>query len=65
MKNGILFTKKEVQIMISAKEALQKLQDGNANYLSTTTSLGDVSLAIRKDTCENGQIGRASCRERV
>ena len=55
MKNGILFTKKEVQIMISAKEALQKLQDGNANYLNTTTSLGDVSLAIRKDTCENGQ----------
>ena len=55
MKNGILFTKKEVQIMISAKEALQKLQDGNANYLRTTTSLGDVSLAIRKDTCENGQ----------
>ena len=55
MKNGILFTKKEVQIMISAKEALQKLQDGNANYLNTTTSLGDISLAIRKDTCENGQ----------
>ena len=26
----------------------------NANYLNTTTSLGDVSLAIRKDTCENG-----------
>lgn len=41
--------------MISAKEALQKLQDGNAKYLNTSASIGDVSLAIRKYTYEKGQ----------
>lgn len=40
---------------LPAKDALQKLQDGNAAYLNASVSSGDVSPAIRKDTCENGQ----------
>lgn len=40
---------------ISAKEALKKLQEGNAKYLDAAVGSGDISQAIRKDTCENGQ----------
>lgn len=40
---------------LSAKEALQKLQDGNAKYLDASVSPGNVSPEIRKDTCDNGQ----------
>lgn len=40
---------------ISAEEALQKLQKGNEQYLNASTGSGDISPAIRKDTCENGQ----------
>lgn len=40
---------------ISAKEALQKLKDGNRRYLSQNHSGGDVSAEIRKETALNGQ----------
>lgn len=40
---------------ISAEEALLKLKKGNENYLNATVGTGDISPAIRKDTCENGQ----------
>lgn len=40
---------------LSAKEALQKLQDGNAQYLGASVGSGNISPEIRKDTCENGQ----------
>lgn len=40
---------------ISADEAMSKLKEGNAKYLSASTCTGDISPAIRKDTCENGQ----------
>lgn len=40
---------------ISAAEALTKLKEGNAKYLSAKTNTGDVSPEIRRDTCQNGQ----------
>lgn len=40
---------------LSAEEALAKLKSGNAAYLNASANPGDVSPAIRKDTCENGQ----------
>lgn len=40
---------------ISAEEALAKLQQGNEKYLTSTVGTGDISPAVRKDTCENGQ----------
>ncbi len=40
---------------LSADEALLKLQQGNEKYLNASANPGDVSPAIRKDTCENGQ----------
>ncbi len=40
---------------LSASAALQKLKEGNARYLSAATNPGDISPAIRHDTCENGQ----------
>ena len=43
------------QANISAEEALGRLQKGNEAYLTSTTGTGDISPAIRKDTCENGQ----------
>ena len=39
----------------TAKEALQRLQDGNARYRTAEKNEGNISPAIRKDTCENGQ----------
>ncbi|MCH5279157.1 MAG: carbonic anhydrase [Christensenellaceae bacterium] len=39
----------------SAEEALKKLKDGNERYLFAMKSEGDVSLAIRKKTCAEGQ----------
>ena len=39
----------------TAKEALQRLQDGNARYLTAEKNEGNISPALRKDTCENGQ----------
>lgn len=40
---------------LSAEEALLKLQKGNEQYLNASTGAGDISPAIRKDTCDNGQ----------
>lgn len=40
---------------LSAEEALKKLQQGNEKYINASSNPGDVSPAIRKDTCENGQ----------
>lgn len=40
---------------ISASEALAKLKEGNARYLSASTSTGNISPEIRKTTCEEGQ----------
>lgn len=41
---------------LSAEEALAKLRQGNEKYMSASVNPGDVSPAIRKDTCENGQF---------
>ena len=40
---------------LSAADALAKLKEGKARYMSAVTNPGDISPAIRKDTCENGQ----------
>lgn len=40
---------------VSAKEALAKLKSGNAAYLNASANPGNISPAIRKDTCDNGQ----------
>ena len=40
---------------ISAAQALEKLKSGNARFLNSATSDGDVSPGIRRETCENGQ----------
>lgn len=40
---------------LSAAEALKKLEEGNRRYLNATSNPGDVSLLIRKKTCEEGQ----------
>lgn len=40
---------------ISAAEALTKLKEGNERYLTAKTSSGDISVEIRKKTCEEGQ----------
>ena len=40
---------------VSAEEALAKLKSGNETYLNASANPGDISPAIRKDTCDNGQ----------
>lgn len=40
---------------LSADEAMSRLKEGNEKYLNASTCPGDISQAIRKDTCENGQ----------
>ena len=40
---------------VSAKEAVRRLQEGNRKYLQAVTPQGDISPAVRRDTCENGQ----------
>ena len=40
---------------MDAKEALKKLQEGNARYVEAVANDGDVSKALREDTCNNGQ----------
>lgn len=40
---------------LSAEEALAKLKQGNESYKNASANPGDISPAIRKDTCENGQ----------
>ena len=41
--------------MISAKEAIKKLEEGNKKYLTENTGSGDISPAARLRTYENGQ----------
>ena len=41
--------------MISAKEAIMKLEEGNRKYLTLKTGGGDISPAVRLRTCKNGQ----------
>ncbi len=43
------------EIGISAREALEKLKEGNARYLDSCVNMGDISLKIRKKTCREGQ----------
>ncbi len=40
---------------MTAAEALEKLKKGNEHYLTASVNDGDISPAIRKDTCDNGQ----------
>ena len=40
---------------LSAREAMARLEEGNKRYLSASTNPGDISLKLRKATCENGQ----------
>lgn len=40
---------------ISAKEALEKLVDGNKRYINSLKNPGDISPARRAFTCKNGQ----------
>ena len=39
----------------TAKQALQKLKDGNNRYLTAKTGDGDISPARRMETCAEGQ----------
>ena len=41
--------------MISAKEAILKMEEGNRKYLTLKTGDGDISPAVRLRTCRNGQ----------
>ncbi len=41
---------------IPAAKALEKLKDGNKRYLNASANPGDVSPAIRKKTCDEGQF---------
>ena len=41
--------------MISAKEAILKMEEGNRKYLTLKTGGGDISPAVRLRTCRNGQ----------
>ncbi|MCH5188473.1 MAG: carbonic anhydrase [Oscillospiraceae bacterium] len=43
------------KITYTAKEALEKLMNGNIRYLSLLKSEGDVSPALREKTCAEGQ----------
>ncbi len=40
---------------LSAAEAMTKLKEGNARYLDATSNPGDVSVQLRKKTCDEGQ----------
>lgn len=40
---------------LPASAALAKLKEGNARYLDATSNPGDVSVQIRKKTCDEGQ----------
>lgn len=44
-----------MQPNISAKEAKQRLIEGNARFLEATSNPGDVSQLVRKYTANNGQ----------
>ena len=40
---------------MAVAEALRKLKEGNERYLAAETGCGNISPAVRRDTCENGQ----------
>ena len=40
---------------LSAAEAVEKLKEGNKRYLEAASNPGDISLQIRKKTCDEGQ----------
>ena len=40
---------------MDAKKAIQKLKQGNARFLEAVKNDGDISKALREDTCNNGQ----------
>ena len=42
-------------ITCTAEEALKKLKEGNQQYLTAQKNEGNISLALRKKTCEEGQ----------
>ena len=42
-------------ITCTAEEALTKLKDGNARYLTAKQNEGDISVALREKTCAEGQ----------
>ena len=44
-----------VNITCTAEEALKKLKDGNARYLTAKQNEGDISAALREKTCAEGQ----------
>lgn len=41
---------------ISAVKALEKLKEGNKQYLEAVSNPGDISPAIRQKTCDEGQV---------
>ena len=41
---------------LSAAESLEKLKEGNVQYLDAASNPGDISALIRKKTCEEGQF---------
>ena len=41
--------------MLNAKEAKERLIEGNRKYLEARTALGDISPEVRAETAENGQ----------
>ena len=41
---------------ITAAQALEKLKEGNKRYLTAAANPGDVSPAVRKQTCDEGQF---------
>ena len=41
--------------MLDAKEAKERLMEGNSRYLEARTGLGDISPALRIKTAEYGQ----------
>ena len=42
--------------MLSAEEALERLKEGNSNYLKARTNIGNISPEIRSETAQNGQF---------
>ncbi len=40
---------------LSATEAMTKLKEGNVRYLDAVNNPGDVSVQLRKKTCDEGQ----------
>lgn len=40
---------------LSAKEAMERLKEGNRRYLEASSNPGDISAIIRKKTCDEGQ----------